>query len=108
MEVFAQAQPTEQVPFALSITVTTVLTVLAATASSGSFFLFHTAIMTLMGMMFFCGVNFFLWLMVAFLWYRCLTPAKAVLEPVHTPAQDGVWPPAPLVNETEGKEIDSV
>jgi len=105
-EIFAQAQPTEQVSLVLSIIVTGTLTLLVAIASIGSFFLFRTAIMTLTGMMVFCGVNFFLWLMVAFLWYRCFTPAKAVPAPVHTITQEGVWPPAPLVNKTEGDEVD--
>ena len=103
-EIYSQAQPTEQVSLALSVIVTTALTILAATASGGSFFLFLAAIMTLTGMMIFCGVNFFLWLMVAFLWYRCLTPAKALTAPVQTITQEGVWPPAPLSNEPKGDE----
>ena len=103
-EIYSQAQPTKQVSLALSIIATGTLTALAAVASIGSFFIFRNAIMTFTGMMVFCGVNFFLWLMVAFLWYRCFTPAEAVLEPVQITKQEGVWPPAPLSNEPKGDE----
>lgn len=67
-KIYTKVQSTTQVPVALSIFVTGSMTVLAAVASIGSFFLFRSAIMTLIGMMVFCSVNFFLWLLVAFLW----------------------------------------
>ena len=107
-EIYTQSQPTTHVPVVLSILVTGALTALVAVASIGSFFLFRSAIMTLTVMTVFCGINFFLWLLVAFLWYRCLVPAKIVPEQLHAVPQEGVWPPAPLVNKTEGNGVDDI
>ena len=107
VEIYALVQPTAQatqVPIFLAILVTGAFTLFVAVASIGSFLLFRTLIVTVTGMMIFCSVNLFLWLMVAFLWYRCLTPVKTVPEPVHTIAQEGVWPPSPLSNEPKGDE----
>ena len=90
-----------RVPFWVSITFTSLLTLLVASASVTSFSGFAT-FRSSTPKLIIIGVNLFFWLITAFVWYCALATERRQEKsgPILEQAE-GIWPPAPQRPENE-------